>query len=105
MGIEVDGSEWKSFIFRMVGPADQELVMNQLRHHFIMDEPVNRMLGFTEERFAYLDLRIRIFLSHNLSFAALDKESGKVSDKNYLLENISNTLKPFILLCYMILYH
>ena len=78
------GTKWKNFNFQKISINDHSRVMEHLRHNFVTDEPINRIFGgFEEERFAYLDLRVRIFLSQNSSLVAIDDDTKQVNKLAY----------------------
>lgn len=69
-----------SFTFRRVRPQDVDKVCRHVKDHFLHDEPISNLLGYSEtygDEFIHM---FKYFLSFNMTFWMEDNETGEVTD-------------------------
>jgi hypothetical protein len=77
---EILSGYWKNFQFKVVEEEHFDSVVEHLQKEFFLDEPIQRYVGSTDNRLNDLSLRVRTILEmgDNISFMALDTQTGKV---------------------------
>lgn len=71
--------EWKNFTFEMATENDAKEIYENVRNYFLVDETMNKHLGWCEDNAKDHEKMVDIALKHGLSFLVRDKETGEVS--------------------------
>ncbi|CAG7829192.1 unnamed protein product [Allacma fusca] len=71
--------DWGEFAFKMIDQSMAPAVMQHLRKNFYLDEPLLKLIGLSELAASELDAVATRILEDNLSFAAIEKNTGKIA--------------------------
>lgn len=71
--------DWKDYTIQIASLGDFDEISLLLRQNFYRDDPLNKLLDWSEEKAGDHDLMIRAVLSHGISLKATDKSTGKVN--------------------------
>lgn len=76
---------WKSFIFKPAGPDNYQDILNHMRTSFYRDEPLNQLVGYSEDKAKDMDAMISEYFQDRLSHIVVERETNQV--RTYVRES------------------